>query len=291
MEVKEPFVFQADSDIVNEYYTSHKNYLIEYNSEIIKEYCIIYFSSNDLYYPNTEIAFKESIVQKRRFEWYFNRVTFGHKHIFIRDIKKQWYLEGINSTLNHPQKLYEFLKEETKDYKVILLGSSAGGFISVIMGQMLNAERIYSFNGQFEIRSILKSKKAQMFDPILYRNQNSNLHKPFYDSLNFITNPSKIYYFHSNESQWDIEQYGHVKHIDLNVIKFKTNNHGIPFLKSNLPKVLSFSLEELNELSGKLYHPVFFSLKLVGFLKTIEGVLSIFNFVLNKIYIRTFQRW
>ena len=291
MEIKTPFVFQADAEIVNNVYRTQPNYLIEYNEAVPKDYCIVYFSSNDLYYPNNEIAFIESIIKKNRFEWYGNRINYGYKHIFLRDIKKQWYLTGVNEQLNSPENLYTFLLEETKGYKTILLGSSAGGFISVILGQLLNAERIYSFNGQFEIFSLLEKPNAETIDPILFRNKENQALLPYYRASNFIKHPQSIYYFHSSKSQWDIEQSAEVKQFPLNKINFITSNHGVPFLKSNLPVVLNLPLEDLKKLSGKTMHPLTFSLKMVGLTKTLKGLKSIAQFALNKIYIRTVQKW
>lgn len=290
MEIKAPFVFQADAEIVNEVYANHLNYLIAYNESAAKEHCVVYFSSNDLYYPNSEVAFSESIINKNRFEWFGNRVNYAHKHIFLRDIKKQWYLTGINATINSPIQLLNFLRKETEGYKVIFVGSSAGGFISVILGQLLKAERIYTFNGQFDIFSLLNKPNAEEIDPILFRNRNNELLLPYYNAVSFITNPSSIYYFHSNKSKWDIEQCNLIKHLAINRLCFTTSNHGVPFLKSNLPVVLNLSLDNLNELSGKTMHPLFFSLKMVGFLKTVEGLKSIMQFALNKIYIKTIQK-
>ncbi|MFT3949347.1 MAG: hypothetical protein QM763_20455 [Agriterribacter sp.] len=291
MEVKQNFVFQADDDIIAEFYNNNPNYIIEYDHAVSKEYCVVYFSSNDLYYPNNEIAFTESVVNKNKFEWYKTRVGFGHKHIFLRDIKKQWYLTGINSNINSPEALFNFLKEETKGYKPILLGSSAGGFISVILGQLLNAERIYTFNGQFEILSLLNKPEAATVDPVLFRNRDNKNLLPYYKAVNFIKNPETIFYFHSNKSQWDIQQNDEIKDYPVNRISFSTTNHGIPFLKSNLPVVLNFSMQDLKRISGKTMHPLIFSLKTVGFIKTVQGLKSIIQFGLNKIYIRTLQKW
>lgn len=291
MEIKTVFSFQADDKIVNEIYTNRPNYLIEYNENVAKEYCIVYFSSNDIYYPNNEIAFSESVIKKNKFEWYGKRVLYGHKHIFLRDIKKQWYLTGINATINSPVALLEFLKSETAGYKTIFLGSSAGGFISVILGQLINAERIYTFNGQFNIFSLSNKPDAEFINPILFRNKNNEVLLPYYNAVNFIKKPSTIYYFHSNKSKWDIEQSEYIKDIAVNKISFFTSNHGIPFLKSNLSVVLNLSQDQLKGLSGKSIHPLVFSLKMVGGVKTFEGAFSILQYALNKIYIRTFQKW
>lgn len=288
--LNKPFVFQADSEIVEDYYNNHSNCLIEFNTNNPKKYCAIYFSSNDLYYPNNETAFSESIVKKNRFEWYGNRIAVAYKHIFLRDIKKQWYLTGINAEVNSPYKMIEFLKRETEGLKVIMIGSSAGGFNAIIMGQAINAEKIFSFNGQFEILSLLEKSKPTV-DPVIFRNSHNPSLLPYYDTLNFITNPSSIFYFQSGKSQWDIEQFEYAKHVNLNRISFSTSNHGIPFLKSNLPYVINLSDTELLKYSGKTFHPLSFSLRTVGLWETIKGLQSIIMFATNKIYIRTIQKW
>lgn len=285
-----PHVFQTDSDIVKSVYKKFPNYIIEYNEEVAKEYCILYFSSNDIYYPNNEIAFTDSIVKKNRFEWYGNRINYGYKHIFLRDIQKQWYLTGINATIDTPEKLINFLKKEIEGYKLVCVGASAGGFISMIIGQVLNAACIYTFNGQFEILSILHTSSEEK-DPVIFRNRNNVDLLPYYDVLNFIVNPSSIFYFHSNLSVWDKQQNKYIGNLALNKISFNTNNHGIPFLKSNLKVVLNLSTTELLKMTGKSFNPLFFSLKVVGLLQTIKGLNTILQFALNKLYITTIQRF
>lgn len=289
MEVTQPYVFQTDSEVVNEVYVNQNNYLIEYNPNATENYCVLYFASNDLYYPNNEVAFYEQLAKKNRFEWYGNRVLFGKKHIFIRDIKKQWYLTGINATIDTPEKLTEFLRKETEGYKVIALGSSAGGFASILHGQRINAERIYSFNGQFEVLSQLRRSSADK-DPIIFRNRDNQALLPYFDTVNFIHNPTTIFYFHSNKSDWDLEQIDHVKDKGIEKISFSTSNHGVPFLKPNLPVVINMSLAELQSLRGKTMHPIIFSIKTIGFIKTMEGLKSIVQFGLNKVYIATFLK-
>lgn len=288
MEIGQNHVFQTDSEVIKNYLNTNDNFLIEYNHSVQKDYCVVYFSSNDLYYPNSEISFKETIISKNRYEWYGNRINNAYKHVFLRDIQKQWYLGGINHTINTPQKLHDFLKKELEGFKSIFVGSSAGGYASVIFGQLLNAERILSFNGQFEIDSILLKSKEHK-DPLIFRNQNNMSIKPFYDTLNFITNPTSIYYFHSTRSNWDREQSNHVLNVKINRISFRTNNHGLPFLRNNLVLILNLDSSSLNKYVGKTYHPFWFSISAIGFTETIKGLYSIIIFIKNKIYINTIQ--
>jgi hypothetical protein len=286
MEIKENYSFQVDSDLVKEALQNNDNYLIEYSSEVNKKYCIIYFSSNDLYYPNTDMAFQEQLLKKNRFEWYKTRIQSGYKHIFLRDIQKQWYLGGINSRLNTPQKLLSFLKEETSGFQIMMLGSSAGGFASVIYGQLLKAERIYTFNGQFEILSLLDSTDEKI-NPLLFRNRNNPELKKWYDTRNFISDPSTIYYFQSIKSNWDISQYLIVKDIPINRISFNTSNHGVPFLSANLPHVINYSALKLTQMTKKMNHPLIFSIRTIGVISTILALSVIIKFGFKKLYINT----
>ncbi len=266
-----PVVFQTDSPLVLDVYNNADNFLIEYNQEVNSNICAIYFSSNNIYYPNKPEVFEKAIVKGNRYEWFGTRVTYARKHIFIRDIQKQWYLTGINANYNTPDKLIQLLKQETEGYTVVTLGSSAGGFAAVLFGSLLAADTIISFNGQFELNSLLNTSTEDI-DPILFRYRKQNKLTEYYDIVNFIQQPSNIFYFYSNKSKWDCEQKDHAAQKKINIISFDTDHHGIPFLKNNLPVILSSSKAELVKLANKKYHPLFFSVKIVGIIKTISGV-------------------
>lgn len=57
-------VFQTDSEIVQQVYQNSDNYLIEYDTNGDKNYCAIYFCSNDIYFPNNEEIFQKRIIEK-----------------------------------------------------------------------------------------------------------------------------------------------------------------------------------------------------------------------------------
>ncbi len=265
-------VFQVDSDIIKES-LGHNNYLIEYSNQVTSEkYCIIYFSSNDIYYPNNEQAFKDQLLKKNRFEWYGTRINKGSKHIFIRDIQKQWYLKGINNTINTVDKLSAFLQIETEGYKIITIGSSAGGYAAVLFGQILNAEQIITINGQFNHQGLLQTSTEEL-NPIIFRERdNADVNKYF--RLNeHISTPETIYYLFSGKSKWDIDQNMLVNDIALNRIEFSTSHHGIPFLKSSLSRVINMSTNNFGMLVNKVHNPLLFSIKVEG----------LFNFSINLV--------
>jgi hypothetical protein len=274
MDIKRPFVFQTDSDIVQKIYTENPNYLIEYSDNVSsRDYCAVYFCSHNIYYPNTEDVFTKRIVENNLYEWYNTRIQKSYKHIFVRDIFKQWYIAGINAEINSPEKLLEFLRQETKGYKVITLGSSAGGYAAVLYGSLLNANQVLAFNPQFELKSLLKRSNEDI-DPLLFRLKNKPV-SIYYDIYDFINEKIDIYYFYSNKSDWDMEQYNHIKSlVKIHKISFSTTHHGIPFLKVNLPIILNLDKTKLTHLAKTSHNTWLFSFRIVGIRKTLFGLIS-----------------
>lgn len=283
---KTNFVFQTDSDVVKNVYETQDNFLIEYDEQCLdKQYCAVYFSSNDIYYPNTEEIFRKRIVDKNFFEWYHSRITKVYKHIFLRDVFKQWYLKGVNSVIDSPTSLVAWLRKETKGYKIIMIGSSAGGYASILYGSILGVEKILAFNPQFELNSLLQRSSKEK-NPLVFSLSESD-EKIFYDIVPFIHGRSNIYYFYSNKSKWDITQAKHLGNNSfVNIVPFKSKHHGIPFLKIALPSVLNLNECDLNSFVNVPQNPFVFSVKIVGLLKTISGCLSQSLYVLKKKYLQ-----
>lgn len=269
---KSCYVFQVDSYIVQQVYAERDNFLIEYDDRGDKNWCAIYFCSNDIYYPNTEEIFRKRIVEKNFFEWYHLRINKAYKHIFVRDVFKQWYLTGINAKINTPEKLTEFLQKETKGYHIVTVGSSAGGYAAILHGSLLNAKYVLAFNPQFEIASLLKTT-AENENPILFRE--SGAIRKYLDIIQYLNSRTEIFYFYSSKSKWDVEQSTHIgSKVNIFNIKFKSSHHGIPFLKVALPSTVNKNINKLRELSRKTHFPLFYTIGQVGVIKTIVGLLN-----------------
>jgi hypothetical protein len=293
MEKIEEEYFQFNNQLVIDTYANQTNCLIEYdnhNTETKK--CAIYFSSNDLYFPNTVDVFNNEIILKNKFEWFRSRYPNVHKHIFIRDIKKQWYIEGINKNQHDIYTLFEFLKQECEGLEIITIGSSAGGFAAVIFGQLLNASMIYSFNGQFEIESLLKHTNFEE-NPVLHFRCNDKHFLQWYACKKHLINPENIYYFNSNLSKWDNEQKNYIKDIvGLNIIEFNSKNHGLPFYRFNIDAIFNLSQEELVELSTKTTNPITFSISHIGIVKTTREIINLYwNYILKLSKRKILQYW
>jgi len=275
---KNQMIFQLESSVVIEAFKSG-NYIIEFeeiNDQVDINLCVVYFSSNEIYYPNTYESFDYSILQRDKYEWKRNKFPRARKHIFLRDLHKQWYLSGINESLNNPLKILEFLKIETLGYRVITIGSSAGGYAALLFGSLLECERIYAFNAQLNLRIIMKSFNP-LTDPILFTLQNDDNWSSYFDLSNFLSHKTNNYYFQSCYSKIDLDQLDGINkeaQNKLKIIRFRTSNHGFPFLRINLKNVLSFSPNQLNLYNNKTINPIIFSFHLIGIIPTITFVLK-----------------
>ncbi len=149
-------LLEPDNELLDEWYHK-KNILVKDIGRGDK--CYIFFASNDIYYPNTVETFTERIVNKDRFEW-TNMASSREimadagRMIFVRDLYKQWYITGINDRINTHDKLMDHLRMLAQGYRVITLGSSAGGYMAVLAGAVLNAEACFDFSGQIMLDSL-----------------------------------------------------------------------------------------------------------------------------------------
>ena len=266
-------MFQIDSEIVRSVYINQPNYKIEYNNSCKANICAIYFSSNDIYYPNNEDIFQKRIVEKNFFEWYNTRIN-ARKHIFIRDIFKQWYLEGINAELDSPEKIFEWLKGETKGYEVVTVGSSAGGYSAVLYGSLLKAQKVIAFNAQFSLKAIA-DESGEKCNPLVYKYKNNDRSK-YFELKDKLSDSVNYFYFLSVGCEKDMLQATKlftppIPPKSFNCLRFKTAHHGIPFLKVALVKVLNMGEKDLKGFTKKKNYPIWFTIRMVGVRKTITG--------------------
>ena len=266
-------MFQIDSEIVRSVYINQPNYKIEYNNSCKANICAIYFSSNDIYYPNNEDIFQKRIVEKNFFEWYNTRIN-ARKHIFIRDIFKQWYLEGINAELDSPEKIFEWLKGETEGYEVVTVGSSAGGYSAVLYGSLLKAQKVIAFNAQFSLKAIA-DESGEKSNPLVYKYKNNDRSK-YFELKDKLSDSVNYFYFLSVGCEKDMLQATKlftppIPPKSFNCLRFKTAHHGIPFLKVALVKVLNMGEKDLKGFTKKKNYPIWFTIRMVGVRKTITG--------------------
>lgn len=137
-------------------YRNDDNYVIKKSNQD-SNICYVFFSSHGLYKENNNIYVLKKVHDTNRYEWL--SIFENHKisknckkAIFVRDIKKIFYIEGINKRIDSLEKLTLFLKTETEGMDVYLVGSSAGGYAAyIVSGFLNNVKRIYSFGGVVDL--------------------------------------------------------------------------------------------------------------------------------------------
>lgn len=239
-----------DGDEVVHYYGHHDNYKIIENPHCAEcNATVVYFSSNGIYFPNTYEEFHSTIENKDRYEWSKseNQFPFAKKMIFLRDIHKQWYLKGINKEINSFEKIAEFIKKHHASEKLILVGTSSGGFVATIVGMLLKADAVFSFAGQFTLENYLREGKDKLVVDLYDQNK-------IYYNLEPLLNKSStdIFYFvckHSKIDQDDISIAS--KYQNIHTFCFDCDIHGVPFHSTLLKKILSTKKENLIVLSKK----------------------------------------
>ena len=264
---------QINNKFVQEQYQKD-NFLIEYDA-VESKTATVYFTSNSLYFPNTEETFLKTVVEKDRYEWRRNKTKNTQKHIFIRDLFKQWYLKGINSEINSVEKLASFIKKEIEGYQTTFIGSSAGGFIATLLSTMMEVEKVITFNNQFDLTISCLTEENREKNPIVYKHRNDDQINQYYQLQNHLQKGnSNVFYFLSLKSDIDTEQYEVVKsNNQVNCFQIDSGIHGIPLDFSSLSILLNASKQQyLKMVTNKSVNNLYFywkGLSFFGFIKVL----------------------
>lgn len=244
-------------------YCSQNNYKIEYSDSSKRDCVAVYFSSNAIFYPNEECVFRKTILERDRYEFQRMKIQRANKHVFVRDIYKNWYLSGINSNTNTIDKLVDLIRKETSGYKeTVVCGISGGGYISVIVGSKINADIILCLDGQWilEIENESLENLFSQADPELKKY--GNIAKEEYNNPN-------VFYLVSVFSKDDKKHLGGAEKLkNIHIIRFVNTHHGVPFLKPALPVVLNMNRKQLCSLERIPHFPILFEIRYAGVCST-----------------------
>lgn len=266
------------SVLIKKTYEENNNYRIEYSEDRDNSSCVaVYFSSNAIFYPDTEAVFTDAIVLKDRYEWKKNRIKRANKHIFVRDLYKSWYLFGINSKLHNIESLCEFIKRETRGYKeIVMIGSSAGAYAAILIGTKIKANVILAFSPQWNLYDENIVEKLHRKRPDL---ETKDCQK-YYDLTKY-GDCESVFYFVPIFSEDDIIQLNHAEELSkIHIIRIKSNLHGVAIPYDAIWYVLNLKKENLIELQGKIFSNISISWKVMPYK---EGILFFINYMKNKI--------
>jgi len=150
---------QFDLPLLETAYSELDNYKIIENSKSTSKHVIIAFSGNGLYYPNEEHILQKKILEEDYYEWYNilkDEISKYKKIIFVRDVRKTWYVDGINKKYNTIEKVFDLLKQVTSEYdEITCVGNSAGGYAAVLFGCLLNAKKIFTISGYIHVNNTI----------------------------------------------------------------------------------------------------------------------------------------
>ena len=264
---------QLDIPEVWKVYREKDNYKI-YDFNNTGNQCILYFSSNGIYFPDTAEAFTKAIIQQDRYEWRKSALGSAKRIIFIRDVLKTWYLKGINSKLNTVEKTLKLLERHTDGLDVTCVGNSAGGYAAVLFGVLLKARRVFSFSGQFSLHFYLQNELERSQNKLLVEYENVPEISQYYSLLKLIeSSKTPIFYFYPLGSIIDSKQAAHVSSLS-NVHRYAFNKaeHATTCFPINFTDLLEASNAELIDLHSKYKNRAIrslqFSLAVSGYSKT-----------------------
>ncbi len=217
---------QFDIPLLESVYSQLDNYKIIENPKSNSNHVIIAFSGNGLYYPNEEHILQKKIIEEDYYEWFNilkNESSQYKKIIFVRDVRKTWYIDGINKTYNTIEKVFELLQQLTSDNdEIICVGNSAGGYAAVLFGCLLNAQKIFTISGY-----------ALLDEDIWNNPENPALKKAYhnfhnwYDLSNLIhSHSNNIFYFYPKYSTIDTVQSAFFSKFPIHIFPIDSQNHG-----------------------------------------------------------------
>lgn len=161
--------------LLYKYYEEDNYEIVDFDTNHHKKnkLCYIFFSSNGLYKDRNDVDIIKKMHETRRYEWKFiaSNKSIRNKAsriIFLRDVFKIFYIRGISRENDSIEKIKNLLTNLTKGMDVVIAGSSAGAYMSLLLGGMLpNTKRIITLGGVVDLESF-RSFSSYLDDNLKY---------------------------------------------------------------------------------------------------------------------------
>ena len=149
----------------------------------------------------------------------FNHVDF----LFYRDTSYNWYLNDIDSFIKK-------IKDATEGYtKITFIGRSAGGYIAILIGSLLDVGNVITFCAQTFVNHLpMRVQKLSNHKNFINLKNIINKNTNFYVNTEKGNNPKHGFQHYEN-----IKHFKNVNFIDENFQKMLKNDH----LKEMLKKI------------------------------------------------------
>lgn len=165
-------------------------------------------------------------------------------YIFIRDIEKSWYFQGISGLSKNLEENIKGLKGIIDDLKIsksIVMGSSSGGFASILYGALLNLDKVIAFGPQ----TFISNKKLEKYNEARWRCETCFLDSKEYKSI--------------DHKYYDLSELKHVKY--KTEIEIVVDNNYPPDL-NHIDNVRDLNNLSVHYINGPSTHSI------AGYLKT-----------------------
>lgn len=215
-------------ELYDQVYALDNYYVIDNKTNNSIKKCVIYFSSSGLYFPNDIEHFKEAFIDNdSTYEWQRHRIKNIDREIFVRDITKEFYTRGISKDINTIDKILVLLRGLTDGYELTTVGSSAGGYMAILAGCLLDAKRIFAFSSYHDLYLIDHESW-----PLTYELENDSNVSKWYRLRTFIEQAENtiIYYLYPSKLEGDFEQSRAILGCkNVYEYAFDSDIHGIPW--------------------------------------------------------------
>jgi hypothetical protein len=198
---------QFDLTTVQQVYENSEYVLIIDRQGVSSRRAVVLFSSNGIFFPNTEEEASKALIDKNRFEWQHTLPLECSRIILVRDVYKTWYLRGVSKNVPDPLSLASLLRGKLAGWDVQMAGVSSGGYAAVLFGCLLGVRRVFSLSGQFNLRPMLDNPQERELNPWVVRASEDPLQKMFLDLRHYFAARSpEIYYVAPKNSYCDKAQ-------------------------------------------------------------------------------------
>ena len=241
--MENPFLLDENNALLAKVYCE-PNYRIRDISD--RKKCLLCFSGNGLYYPNDAHTFEDIVIKNDRYEWTGVtsdrrfREAYG-KIVYIRNIYKNWYINGISRDICNVKKLIEWCREITEGYEVYVLGSSAGGYIATIIGSMIGAKAIFNFSGQTNLW-----KHRALTEYWVNKSAENPVYNKYFNVTDFLNPDVPVFYFCPIWSDEDMIQGQFFQNFpNVYTFRIESKEHGATLLRENFKYILTKDVSEM----------------------------------------------
>lgn len=237
-------------------------------------YCLVAFSSNG---EGIENKFEfENICESKRIIKFFNKI------IFVRDPKREFYINGIDDEISDVSKLIELVHNLTKGLTIRTIGYSSGGYMSILLSLFLsNIDRVIAPGGVINLLDWHGSYCNYNFSDEKVVKDSLATQRYYFNLTPMLANTNAdVFMFYAGKAKSDkliIEGITNFINCRYYITIFNTNKHGYYCKPSDYKYLLTVTSKKIKKVSIKNDN------KIISTLRYSVEIQGIFRFCLNNV--------